>query len=798
MKHQWYVICALLLPVVPAQGVVFMNEIFINPQGSFDDSTEFIELAGTPGKSLDGYAIALLNGMETRYFAEGSALPDDLEIDEFFSLDGLSLGTNGLLVIGVSIQDDYSTVVADTNFHSWSGDANANPPQAPLWNGGLDTPGNLQNDGSNTILLLRNRPGRTQADPTNPGGLRWGKDIDHDQDFQPHVEDPQTPPPPYFDQWGNGSIDQGDTYGVCDGGDDEGLPCDNGCPNGTCKLVVTQDHRGSSTPGAESPEVDDDLEIVDEVSYEHERGWEYDLDDRFVDCGACQGGDTPGAPCEDDGDCPNGGTCAGESTLGGLECRRVHALDDPQGFNSDVLTRVDYRTKGAGWTPASGAYGAYPPEAPAATRTNWQDTATEQWIRGESVLDLDEFFNFLWFYDNTANANEDAIQPYLTNVPLWLDDGSGTDYDFSTTNTYEIKAGQINDLAIPFIPGDSDRDGDCDADDIAKVAAVFGNEDWIFSNSYGASPQGDDVDPATQTRPWDVDATGDNGIEASDLQWSLNFQGDTAGKVVGVTYDASGAAASGVVLNPNTGVECTVTVATNVPSGRTLSTLRIGDLVELTVSAEVTQGANTTANAENGIMQFVNDVVIDSAGVARVKSVEALGSFATTRSGIQELNGSSGDLGMSNVNGYSTSFTEGLSGASAMYLVTLQASGLGGPVDVSIVPAAESKFAASTPEGLKVGHTTENGNPASSVYTSASATLTVIASVPPDQNGDGDVDQDDIDTLALCGSGPEVPFGPGCDDSDFDGDGDVDQVDFSAAQRCISGEGLPVDPDCYP
>ena len=60
-----------------------------------------------------------------------------------------------------------------------------------FFNGGLDTPGKLENDGSDTLVLIRNRPGITEADPTNPLGLRWGKDIKQDIDYIVPVFDDQ-------------------------------------------------------------------------------------------------------------------------------------------------------------------------------------------------------------------------------------------------------------------------------------------------------------------------------------------------------------------------------------------------------------------------------------------------------------------------------------------------------------------------------------------------------------------------------------------------------------------------------
>ena len=710
-------LAAWLLVVSPAAATVFINEVFINPPGSgADDTREFIELLGTPGMKLDGYAVALVNGALTKYYPLNSIppRPDAQEIDEFFSLDGLQLGPNGILVLGIGTSNYYPTLLADSNFQRWN----------TLWNGGLDTPGKLNNDGSNTVFLLRNRPGRTQANPTHPGGLRWGKDITPDDELLRPVIDPQTGLP--SDQYGDGNLDWGQPNGI-DGG-------------------LTRDMVGKSTLA----DLSDDLEIVDEVSYEHERGWEYDVDSRHVDAG---------------------------SLLSGLPYRHVHALDDPQGFNPDALTRVDYRTSGPGWPPAPGATGELP------NGNNWQDTATEQWIRGESVVGTGGAGGApQFFYSNAANTNPDAIQPYTTNVPLWLDDGVAPDYSFGAAYTYQIMAGRVSPLAIPFIPGDADRDGDCDADDIAKIAGVFGDDDWIFSNAFAEAPEGDGGDPATQVRPWDVDATGDNGIEASDLQWTLNFQGNTNGRIVGRRYDSTDPSATGVYLNPNAGVACTVTASVHVPSGHPLSALIVNETVEITVRAQVTGGANTSPDQQNGVMQFVHDLNLSVGAVAAVEEVAALGVFDFTRAEIMVPQGIGGDRGIQLVNGYTTSFTEGLAGAADLYRVTLRTLGTGS-AGVAIVPTAVSKFALSTPRGLKVGHTDQNGNPTAASYP---ALLTVTVSGPTikvgDLNCDGVVDFADINPFVLYLSNNaawQTAF-PGCpgENGDINGDGIYGQGAF--------------------
>src|SRR5262245_57810522 len=132
----------------PAQGVLFINKVFVNPPGnSLDDTREFIELMGTPGMKLDGYAIAFVNGGLTRFYPLGSIPPRPIpapepEIDEFFSLDGLQLGQNGILVLGIAPQNFFPLVLPHSNFRHWE----------TLWNGLRDTTGKLENDGCNTIL----------------------------------------------------------------------------------------------------------------------------------------------------------------------------------------------------------------------------------------------------------------------------------------------------------------------------------------------------------------------------------------------------------------------------------------------------------------------------------------------------------------------------------------------------------------------------------------------------------------------------------------------------------------------
>ncbi len=75
--------------------------------------------------------------------------------------------------------------------------------------------------------------------------------------------------------------------------------------------------------------------------------------------------------------------------------------------------------------------------------------------------------------------------------------------------------------------------------------------------------------------------------------------------------------------------------------------------------------------------------------------------------------------------------------------------------------------------------------------------VAVPLDIPGDFDGDGYVDQTDLDHLLACSSGPTTPqTDPTCDDAKFDADDDVDQVDFGIFQPCYGGENNPGDPNC--
>ena len=179
-------ICGL---AAAAQGQVVINEIYENPPGSgdsADDRYEFIELYGRPGMSLDGYSIALIKGgadpdddnipgPATTGVGNGELFP---EIDEAFSLDGLSIGANGLLVVYQNqgalsfvpvLADPDTTLIGFVEAH------------IPTNNG--EASGRLANDGSSSYILLRNPPPISGEFPTE-----WRKDIQPDVDFDGKID----------------------------------------------------------------------------------------------------------------------------------------------------------------------------------------------------------------------------------------------------------------------------------------------------------------------------------------------------------------------------------------------------------------------------------------------------------------------------------------------------------------------------------------------------------------------------------------------------------------------------------
>lgn len=142
LRHGMFALGLMGIMASPAQAVTIINELFINPPGS-DNGQEFFELSGTPGESLNGLFFLSIDGDAT---SAGT-------IDQAISLNGFSLGTNGLF-----LQRDSAAVI------------NPSPDPATTVRV-LDFNPDLEN-GSNTFLLVQGFTGAVGNDlDTNNDGI---------------------------------------------------------------------------------------------------------------------------------------------------------------------------------------------------------------------------------------------------------------------------------------------------------------------------------------------------------------------------------------------------------------------------------------------------------------------------------------------------------------------------------------------------------------------------------------------------------------------------------------------------
>jgi len=185
---------ALAAGTTAAHAQVVLNEVLSNPvgSGSIDDQWEYVELYGTPGMKLDGYAIAAVFGGAD---PDGDNIPGPLpagwdsgdelaEIDEAWSLDGRTIGSNGFLVIfnnNANNSKILPLLPAATNRASF---VQCHIPTT-------DTAGRIKNDGSSTYVLVRKRPDQS----LNAGGLSvygpnyaWRKDINTDVNYNSRID----------------------------------------------------------------------------------------------------------------------------------------------------------------------------------------------------------------------------------------------------------------------------------------------------------------------------------------------------------------------------------------------------------------------------------------------------------------------------------------------------------------------------------------------------------------------------------------------------------------------------------
>lgn len=194
---------ALALFCSCGQAQVVINEVWANPAGggSNDDVNEYIELYGTPGMSLTGYALATVFGGGDpdsdnipgpvpqddtgTFWDEGDELP---EIDEAWSLDGMTIGSNGFLVIYNNANNSGTNPIL-LSLPAATTRARFTARHIPT----SDVAGRIKNDGSGTYVLVRKRPfhslsGQTslydgQSGYVTSSRYAWRKDVNQDVDF---------------------------------------------------------------------------------------------------------------------------------------------------------------------------------------------------------------------------------------------------------------------------------------------------------------------------------------------------------------------------------------------------------------------------------------------------------------------------------------------------------------------------------------------------------------------------------------------------------------------------------------
>ncbi|MCB9852205.1 MAG: lamin tail domain-containing protein [Phycisphaerales bacterium] len=173
--------CCWAFAAQQVNAQVVINEVLQNPEGSTDEVWEYFELYGRPGMDLTGYAICLMNGgidsNNDGIIGPGDTVP---EIDEAFSLDGLSLGPNGFLIL-YNDTGGTSNLINLGLIDPGASTAGFTATHIPT----IDTPGKLSNDGSSTYILVRKRPDHSidiNGMSVYGPGYAFRKDVRHDVD----------------------------------------------------------------------------------------------------------------------------------------------------------------------------------------------------------------------------------------------------------------------------------------------------------------------------------------------------------------------------------------------------------------------------------------------------------------------------------------------------------------------------------------------------------------------------------------------------------------------------------------
>lgn len=196
---------SLWLGASGAQAQVVINEVFENPPGiaeEYDARWEYIELYGEPGFDLTGYAIVLIKGaadLDKDGVVDAGYVP---EIDEAFSLDGCVLSEDGLFTLvntdmhgstgaadrGLRRRKDYQFRMPDShNNRRWHDGLSFQAAQIPS----PFPSGCLDNEGSSTYMLVRQRPGceQTPAGTVYGPEYGWTKGVRIDADFDGRIDE---------------------------------------------------------------------------------------------------------------------------------------------------------------------------------------------------------------------------------------------------------------------------------------------------------------------------------------------------------------------------------------------------------------------------------------------------------------------------------------------------------------------------------------------------------------------------------------------------------------------------------
>lgn len=188
-----------------ANAQVVINEVFENAPNGGDQTWEYIELMGPPGLKLNGFALVNVKGGEDEdpsdNIPDGSDNQKGPEIDEAFSLDGWTIGPDGLFVIynvgsfGFTGLDPF--LIDNPSYQFFLPES---PTNKRFLNGAsfltlsipsVDIAGKLDNDGSSSYLLVRKRPNHSlnaSGLSVYGAGYAWKKDVTPDIDFDSKLD----------------------------------------------------------------------------------------------------------------------------------------------------------------------------------------------------------------------------------------------------------------------------------------------------------------------------------------------------------------------------------------------------------------------------------------------------------------------------------------------------------------------------------------------------------------------------------------------------------------------------------